>query len=197
MNPIKSLQQQSYNKINHVISNDNHDEKYDRFLQNEKNVVNVKKVLKEDGKHCPYNDYLNKLVENSLHGWCMILDDDAKFINKNFVKHVANVCSKSSTKDIIVYDIYIGSQKKILPIDMNDQIKNGIRIGRVDMGCIAFHSSCDVKFRTQCAGDYFFLADARERGYNIKYVKLPIGIWANYKGWSHGKFVSCDVVIQI
>lgn len=183
----QSLNEQTYSKIHHIISSDSPNT--DAFLANEGNVIRVPYKPKENEKHCPYNHYLNNLVDNALPGWCMIMDDDAKFINKYFIKELSSECAKSSPRDILVYDIYIGKHKKILPTDKN----NIIRYGQIDMAGFAFHSTCNVKFRTKCNGDYFFLTDAKKQGYNIKYVKLSIGVWANYKGWNYGKFVSCDV----
>ena len=111
----KTLNSQTFNNYNHIISNDNID---NLFLKNEKNVIDVIFKPKSHSRDCPYNDYLNVLKSHAKEGWCIILDDDAKFIDKNFLKNLASYCKNYTENDIIIYDIYIG--------DINKKKKNSL-----------------------------------------------------------------------
>ena len=58
------------------------------------------------------------------------------------------------------------------------------------MACFCCHSSIfkDFSFDGRKMGDYNFLHKIEDSGkYIFKFIKLPIGIWANYDGSKNGK----------
>ena len=192
-----SISSQTYKMYSHLISNDNDN---NDFLKKQSHVFPVEFVEKDKDKykgiygggHCPYNVYLNELLKHGKKGWNIVIDDDAILIDRRFLENLARECSKASKNDILVYDIYIGPGKEKSPIQFEKQLKNNhIILGHIDMNSFAFHSSCTIKFNDMCAGDWRFIKAAKNAGYNIKYIKIPVGVWSNYKGWSHGKHVSC------
>lgn len=194
----QSIEKQSFKNWKHLISNDNVESK---FLNSYDNVHTVNFVKKDkmkykgtEHRHCPYNIYLNELLKHTDDGWVIIVDDDALLVDYNFLLNVAKECYKADKNDVIIYDIFAGSSKKIMPINMKKQIKEGLVSGHVDMNGFAFHTSNKIRFDDKCSGDYHFLNNSKNAGYNLKYVKLPkIGIWANYKGWMNGQDVVCQL----
>ena len=191
----ESIEHQTHKNYKHIISNDNKD---NDFLKKYDNVVSVDYIKKDKEKykdikssHCPYNLYLNKLINETSDGWNIIIDDDAILIDKNFLRNLAKECSKAKKDEILVYDIFIGGSKEKSPIKFDKQLKHGIIKGHIDMNSFAFHSSCTIRHDDKCAGDYNFIKNAQINGYKLKYIKIQQGVWSNYSGWSHGNNVTC------
>ena len=179
----QSLEEQSYKNYIHYISNDNKD---CTFLKNEKNVINVYhlKKKKKGFRHCPYNLYINELVEEVKDGWIIIIDDDAKFINNNFLFQLSRICRSQSKKKIIIYKTYIGPGKTEFPSSID------LDLGTVDMSNICIHSSVLKKFlfNDSCCGDYHLIRRLKIDNFQFYFPKvLSRGIWANYCGKRNGR----------
>ena len=174
----KSIEKQKYKNWKHIISNDNI---YNDFLFKYENVINVKKLKKLDKNHCPYNLYLNELLEHCDEGWVIILDDDALLIDDDFLGKLAYQCKKMKKNDIITYDSYYGKYKFLASAIL--------RPG--DMINFSFHTSCSVRFKDKCAGDRRFIKDCKKNGYNLKWTPI-LGTWANVNNQAHGKEVTCE-----
>ena len=102
----KTIENQTYKNIRHLKSNDNPDCKY---LENEKDVF---RVIKNDTQgEAFYNLYLNELGKKIKKGWVIILDDDSKLINNNFIKELAEECSISKPNEILIYQSYLLNKK--------------------------------------------------------------------------------------
>lgn len=189
----ESVNKQNYFKIRHIVSNDNPKNTY---LTNIKDVYNVYSEKKTDINNCPYNHYLNILRTKVKSGWIIFIDDDAVLIDKYFISNLSKICKRSTSKDIIIFDAYIGEKKQKFPIDFDKQLKhNNIIKGHIDMACFAVHKTCSIPFTKQCAGDYNFIKYAHDSGYNLKYVDIAVGIWGNYLGWQNGKHMICTLDI--
>ena len=178
-NLAKSIKNQTYKNIRHIISNDNPQCKY---LHNKNNVVNVKKLKKYNINHCPYNLYLNNLKNKVKKGWIIILDDDSKLIDNTFIER-------------LVYQIKkLKKHKAIIPIPNIFGSKNFdinlIKYKRLDMTNIAFHHSVNIDFSEACGGDFIFFKKLLEKNL-VKYIKIEPGIWANYEGASNGGELIC------
>lgn len=180
----KSILEQTYiDNIRHLKSNDNLNCKY---LENESDVFIVKPESKTSN-NAFYNLYLNELSKNINEGWVIILDDDSKLIDNTFIEKLASVCQKSDEKDVIIYQSKIVS--KVLPFK-NEMLHKKIIIGKIDMACFCFHYSLfkDIKFDDRKCGDYNFLKKIKDsKKFNIRFLNLPVGIWANYDGPKLGK----------
>ena len=195
----ESIEQQTHTNYKHIISNDNKD---NDFLKKYDNVVSVDYIEKDKVKyidthaHCPYNLYLNTLIDKTSDGWNIIIDDDAVLIDKNFLRNLAKECSKAKKDEILVYNIFIGRSKEKSPVQFDKQLKHGIIKGHIDMNSFVFHSSCTIRHDDKCAGDYNFIKNAQKNGYKLKYIKKPQGVWSNYNGWSFGQHVTCKKPVE-
>lgn len=182
----KSLGKQTYKNYRHIKSCDNTE---CNFLDEEKDVYRVKKLKKYRDNHCPYNLYLNTLINKVRRGWIIVVDDDAKFIDPNFLMNLSRALSVEDKNKILIYNIYAGKDKSIMPVKNRADNKN-IRDMSIDMGCIAFHCSNKTRFKEICAGYVVFFKEATET-YEPAFIDIPIGIWINYRGWANGKNIDC------
>jgi hypothetical protein len=177
----QSLEKQTYKNWKHIISNDNPNNTY---LKHYPNIINVKKQTKEG--ECPYNLYLNKLLDECKDGWIIILDDDAKFIDDKFLENLAINCKNANKNQMIIYDTYYGTEKKIHYVS-----NTSIREEGCDMANFVFHSSCSLRFESGCHADRRFIKNASvNHGYDLQKID-NVGIWANYNNQSHGKDIEC------
>ena len=175
----KSIFSQTYKKIRHIKSCDNNNCNY---LNNNKDVIKV--VPDKSSGQAFYNLYLNNLIDATKEGWIIILDDDSKLIYNNFLKELANECMISNKNDVLIYKVNLGTGKRVLPRS------NSIISGSIDMACFCFHSSIskNIRFDGRKRGDYNFLEKIKNsNNYNFKFLKLKVGIWANYEGPKYGK----------
>lgn len=181
-----SINSQTYKNIKHIKSCDNPDCKY---LNNSKDVVKV--LPDKSSGNAFYNLYLNTLIDTTNEGWIIILDDDSKLIDNEFLEYLAHECKISNKNDVLIYNIKIHEGGDILPND-----DTSIKRGRIDMACFCFHSSIskDLRFDGNSFGDYNFLDKIKNcNNYNFKFLndkennkEIPVGIWANYEGARHG-----------
>lgn len=179
----QSISSQSYNNTRHIKSND-----YPQcdYLTPDNDVINVN-PQKELGNGF-YNLYLNTLGDAVSNGWVIILDDDCKLINENFLSQLAKECAKAKHTDVLVYQSYIHPNKTVYPSEHN-YTNERIVLGDIDMACFCLHYTLFRKFRFDArkGGDFNFLNKiTKDPQYNLKFVRLPIGIWANYDGPKHG-----------
>lgn len=185
-----SIIAQSYKNYRHIISNDNPDCKYldnldDVYFIDKSNIKNIRNF---------YNLYLDTLASKCKDGWIIIIDDDDKFIDKNFLSNLAKKLENCNTKDVLIYQSKI--DKKIFPSN-DDMINNYIRYWGIGMPCFCVHYTLfkDITFEScfsekdgyKC-GDYKIISKIQKSGnYNLKFVDIPIGISANYDGQRLGK----------
>jgi hypothetical protein len=181
-----SIISQTYKNIRHIKSCDN---PACNYLNNSKDVIKV--VPDKSAGKAFYNLYLNTLLDVINGGWIIILDDDSKLIDNNFLEALANECRTSNKNDVLIYKVKIHKGGEVLPKD------NSVKYGKIDMACFCFHSSIskDLRFDGRPYGDFNFLDKIRNsNNYNFKFLngkkndkEIPIGIWANYEGPKHGK----------
>ena len=98
---------------------------------------------------------------------------------------------KLDKNDVLITNIYVGEDKRVVP---NGKANNfdvkGIQYANLDMGCIAFHHTNQIRFRECCGGDYAFYKECLE-SYNLKFSDIPIGVWVNYSGGASGSNITC------
>lgn len=180
----KSIENQTYKNIRHLKSNDNINCKY---LDEENDVIKVIKNPKLGQAF--YNLYLNDLGNKVNEGWIIILDDDSKLIDNTFIEKLADECSKSKTNEILIFQSYLLPKKRIIP-SKEDFDNNKIRRCGIDMACFCFHHSILKKFSFdgRKMGDINFLEKIqKDKHFEFKFIRLPIGIWGNYDGAKNGK----------
>ena len=180
----QSIENQTYKNIRHLKSNDNINCKY---LDEENDVINVKKNIKLGQAF--YNLYLNELGNNVNDGWIIILDDDSKLIDNTFLEKLADECSKSTHKEILIFQSLLLPKKVIIPSKENFDSKKIERYG-IDMACFCFHHSIlkQFSFDGRKMGDLNFLEKIKKnKNFEFKFISLPIGVWGNYDGAKNGK----------
>ena len=180
----QSIENQTYKNIRHLKSNDNINCKY---LDEENDVINVKKNIKLGNAF--YNLYLNELGNNVNNGWIIILDDDSKLIDNTFLEKLADECSKSTPKEILIFQSLLLPKKVIIPSKENFDSKKIERYG-IDMACFCFHHSIlkQFSFDGRKMGDLNFLEKIKKnKNFEFKFISLPIGVWGNYDGAKNGK----------
>ena len=62
-------------------------------------------------------------------GWVIILDDDSKIINNDFIQILSQECRKSKENEILIYQNYIYPKKYVVPREIdknNNNIVNAI-----------------------------------------------------------------------
>lgn len=179
----KSIQSQTHYNIRHIKSNDNPECNY---LNYDNNTIKVKQQKRKGVAF--YNLYLNEMADKIIDGWVIILDDDCKLIDNNFISKLANECKKTKNNEIIIYQIYMDKNFYKYPSDINFKNKR-ILLGNIDMAGFCCHYTVFKKFKFTAnkAGDFNFLNKIQKnKNFNFKFVTLPIGIHANYNGWQHG-----------
>ena len=180
----KSIQLQTYTNIRHIKSNDNPECNY---LKNDNNTIKVKQQKRKGNAF--YNLYLNEMANKIIDGWVIILDDDSKLIDNNFITKLADECKKTKNNEIIIYQIYLDKNFYKMPSDINFKNKK-ISLGNFDMAGFCCHYTVfkQFKFDASQEGDFNFINNIQKnKNFNLKFVTLPIGIHANYNGAANGK----------
>lgn len=187
-----SINKQTYRNFRHIKSNDN---KQCNFLNNVNDVINVENIKKERPGHCPYNLYLNKLIDSVDEGWIIVLDDDAKFVDENYFKYLSKELKKANKDEILLVNIYNSSNKHLLPnLNLSNSSQDNLRKikpGGLDMGCLVFHHTNKTRFKDECAGDIKFYKKTIEN-YTPRFINIKPGIWVNYSGKAWGKHTKCE-----
>ena len=177
----ESISAQTYQNYRHLKSNDNPNCSY---LSNEADVFQTQKN-KKLGRGF-YNLYLNELGRQVTEGWIIVLDDDSKLINDSFLERLAAECSQCTENTVLIYQSRVASRTLPSPGDFKNK---NIRPTGIDMGCFCFHKNLmnDVQFDGRIWGDINFLSKIKKKaGYEFKFVKMPVGVWANYDGQKLG-----------
>lgn len=180
----QSIENQTYKNIRHLKSNDNINCKY---LDEENDVLNV--VKNSELGEAFYNVYLNEIGKQVDNGWIIILDDDSKLIDNTFLEKLADECSKSTPKEILIFQSLLLPKKVIIPSKENFNSKKIARYG-IDMACFCFHHSIlkQFSFDGRKMGDLNFLEKIKKnKNFEFKFISLPIGVWGNYDGAKNGK----------
>lgn len=183
----KSIEAQTYKNYVHYKTNDNI---HNTFLKNEPNVIDVTHLKKKKTRQnlCPYNLYLNEAIKMIDDGWVIIIDDDAKFVNNQFLNHLALVCSKKNPNEVFLYNIYFRQEKSIFPVN------HSLQLGTFDMASICIHSSLlkTFHFTSRCGADFQLISTLLRKGYIVQIEQnLPVGIWGNYNGARKGRDFDC------
>ena len=203
-NLVQSIDNSDYKNWYHIISTENMSDeglepevKISNLQSDKRKIITVAKNnepcdtkghKKSWGGNicCPYNLYLNDLLRNTKPGWVLVIDDDAKIVDKSFLGELARICSQSDPKEIIIFQAYLNRQKKFTPY------KKIWGEGLIDMCSFCFHYSVPKIFDNICGGDWRFIRDLVKMGYKVRYhFDLPHGVWGNYSGKANGKFHSC------
>lgn len=150
----KSVLEQTYSNIRHIISvDDNESYKYVKLNGCEEfNIVRNQRQIRHSENHMPYNLYINSLLNKVNSGWIMILDDDDILINNLAIQNIVN--NLPDFPSILIFKTQYGNGFK-----PETHFKKGIVKGDVTSNCFIFHSSLKQHsyWNDQKGSDYFFL----------------------------------------
>jgi len=196
----ESLKLQSYKNWFHLISTD--DEKSYEYASQDNvqaKVIKVQKRTKDKINNCPYNLYLNELIDHvPLGGWIIFLDDDGKMLKADSLDNLAAAIKRAEKekKGMVLSRITYGPNNKILRgscweksmKEFRDLIKKDWWSCRIDTAMMAIKKTADMqKWESKCAGDVRFLNNNIQfSGYEIYYNKSEPIISANYFGQGKG-----------
>ena len=71
---------------------------------------------------------MNELGNNVNDGWIIILDDDSKLIDNTFLEKLADECSKSTPKEILIFQSLLLPKKVLIPSNKNFDITNKTKL---------------------------------------------------------------------
>jgi hypothetical protein len=130
----KSINDQSYQKIRHIVSVD--DQESEDYVKDLKDTTfpqieyhRLEKQICKGNGHFPFNLYMNELQSHVTEGWIMFLDDDDIFIDSDAVSNImANIKSED---DLLLWRVRFPNNR-IIPKHLGRKPRMG------DVSCIGF-----------------------------------------------------------
>lgn len=170
----KSVINQTYKNIKHIVSYDNdNDLQYLNNYRIEKVRVNKYKgeVLKNPDGYlfAPYNTYCNALLNKVESGWILFLDDDDHLIHNKVIEEIIKQIKKATEDSIFIWKMRYPNGKTVPSNHFFEQKE--IQINNIGSPCILFHS----KYKAFATWDTFKGADYRF--INALFEKIPTKIW--------------------
>ena len=179
-----SIKNQTYKKINHIVSYDNDEDlKYlnncSKKIKINRNNIAVKEWLKNPLAYClndnprfwyhPSNLYCNYLLKEVKEGWIMFLDDDDMLYNDSVIQNVVNNIVDEDT--LLIWKMRYPTGR-CLPDEKSFEQKQ-IRIGGIGSPCFLFNQ----KYIKYSQWDEYKCSDFRflEKLYNV----IPNKKWIN------------------
>lgn len=195
-----SLKKQKFRNWVHLISTDDEESyKYATCDKDRATVAKVNKIQKDKHNNCPYNLYLNKLIELVPVGaWIIFLDDDGIMTTPNSLNDLSVSIKNAETakKDMVLSKITYGPKKYTTKPhcwgksmkEIRDLIKNDWWSCRIDTAMLAIKKKPNMQlWESQCAGDVRFLNNnIQQSDYEILFNPSPPIISANYSGQGKG-----------
>lgn len=181
----KSVKDQTYTNIRHIIHTDNPSDvecirltgvqDNDIFVSEQLELKEKTKQIEKSGKtisvrHRPYNLYLNKLNNKVHQGWIMYLDDDDIIYKARSIEKLAEYIKNCSTNDLVVFKGSFVNKSKFIFNRYTLPKKNTVMemqkgvspaFGQIGGICFAFH-----------------------------HTKKGIALWDEFSGSDHRVFVS-------
>jgi hypothetical protein len=138
---IKSVNIQKFNKINHIIINDNNDKYVKRFnpILIKDKPVKLNITDSNGNNHFPYDQYLNNLeIKNRLlDGFVLVLDDDNYLLDKYSLHNLYLFLCSCNNNNLVLTNI----KHYCLNLQINSNNVYDIKLGEIDMCQFLLHSS--------------------------------------------------------
>ena len=108
-----SIKNQTYKKINHIVSCDN--EKDLNYLNNYDDIEVIKiyeltNFKNRIGNYMIWNTYFNHMITQSKDGWIIFLDDDDYLHNENVIEEIINEDIKD--KEVVIFQMFFNNSAK-------------------------------------------------------------------------------------
>jgi len=114
----KSILEQTYKKINHIVGTDTKCDYYDDAIVLLPKSTQQPQLMPERGTYpAPWNLHLNELATYVKDGWVMYLDDDDMFSHKNALKLIVSNIENDDQILLWRVKIKINEQGWIVPDD--------------------------------------------------------------------------------
>ncbi|AUC82084.1 glycosyltransferase family A protein [Lacinutrix sp. Bg11-31] len=194
----KSIINQTYNNVNHIVSYDNEkDLDYLKLYNVEKIKVNVNIPVVEhkDGHiHAPYNLYCNSLLNQVKSGWIMFLDDDDNLLHNKVLKEIVSKIKKANDDTIFIWQMRY-PDGKILPNEEQFNSKE-IKLNTIGSCCIIFHSKYkdEAQWDQWKASDFRFIKALSSKVPNIEWIKKVYVQINNFGDYGNKNDISNSVV---
>lgn len=178
---VNSIKNQTYDKINHIVSYDNDlDLNYINNYNVTKIKINREEIIKNDKSvnpnnpnfwFSPHNLYCNSLLDVVEDGFIMFLDDDDMLLHENVIEVIVNNIVDEDT--ILIWKMQYPNGS-VLP-DNNAFKTKSIRLGGIGSPCFLFHSKWKDFYRWDAykCGDYRFLEKLYKKIPNNKWINTP------------------------
>ena len=169
----RSIKNQTYKNIKHIVSYDNENDLSYLNGYNDIEMVKINKLelINKDnsispntGKYSPHNLYFNEMIKYVNDGWVIYLDDDDKFIDETVINKIVNAINDSDDDTLIVWQFKLGNNL-IFPKEISKDIPPVI--GGIGGCAIAFN----YKYKNDTVWDSWKCSDYRV--INKLYYKIP------------------------
>ncbi len=142
----KSIENQTYKNIRHIVSYDNDKDldylsKYKKieYLKVSPIVVEPKDNTKNGHfKFAPYNLYCNTLLEMVKKSWIIFLDDDDMLLHNEVIAEIVNEINSCKKNTLLIWRMRYPDGKLLPPEDQMD--RKVIKMSKIGAPCVAFHS---------------------------------------------------------
>ena len=189
----KSVSNQTYDYINHIVCYDNDDDlSYLNNHDGELVKIDRLEVIRKDTLPnpnnanfwpSPHNLYCNELLDSVKDGWIMFLDDDDMLMNDTVIEEIVSNIVDEDT--ILIWQMRYPTGN-MLPDSQSFRNKQ-IRLGGIGSPCFLFHSKWKdmARWDGYKCGDFRFLKVIYDKIPNSKWIEKPF-IQLNNAG-GHGK----------
>lgn len=163
----KSIKNQTYKNINHIVIYDNLTD-YENYVSKYTNIttfgVDREKLIKNytgptftSNLFWPsyHNLYFNPVLKTITDGWIIFLDDDDHFFDKNSVKKIVD---NLQNEDTLYIWRMLSNGNMVIPREIGFRMKK-LQLGNIGSNCFTFHSKWASKYQWdgfKC-GDFRFV----------------------------------------
>ena len=175
----KSIRNQNYDKIKHIVSIDNEDDNYVNQYDDIMIVkIDRKKLIENDtcvspntGPYSPHNLYFNEMMGKVDDGWIMFLDDDDRFLDEN---SLSMIVENIKDEDTLLMWQMVYSNGETIP--RGNWVNTKPLISNIGSPCFMFHSKYKDNFEWDSwkCGDYRFFSKLFDTIPNKVYINKPL-----------------------
>lgn len=104
----------------------------------------------------PHNLYFNKMLEHTLDGWVLFLDDDDRLYDSDSIEKLAKVIKQVNEDTMVFFQMEYANGHKLPPTE--NLVEGFVPVkGQIGGSCFAFHT----KWNKHCIWDGYSCSDFR------------------------------------